>query len=274
MGAEMKYQAQINLAEKNSSHTLAYDMVQAHAQGRALRVLEVGCASGYWGALLKTAGHKVVGVEPDVQAATAAQRVLDQVFAGIVDDYFLQHPDERFDVISFVDVLEHTMDPAGILIECRARLNPGGVIVASIPNVAHLAVRSMLLAGRWDYAKTGIMDSSHIRFFTRDTIIELFTSTAFRILDFKPTTMSAADAVRHYGMYSPAFLRFMVCALATDRSWQDFQYVVCAGAGEEKESLTENTKFADHPGVLSITLFKVRAVLRAIRFEIKRLFSE
>jgi 2-polyprenyl-3-methyl-5-hydroxy-6-metoxy-1,4-benzoquinol methylase len=268
--SELKYQAKINLAEKNSSHTLAHDMVQAYAQGRVLRVLEVGCASGYWGTLLKTAGHSVVGVEPDAQAAMAAQQVLDQVFVGLVDDYFATHQGEKFDVISFVDVLEHTMDPAVILTECRARLKPGGVVVASIPNVAHLAVRGMLLAGRWSYAQTGIMDNSHIRFFTRDTIVELFSTTAFRILDFKPTTMSAADAVRNYGMHSPFFLRAMACVLAPDREWRNFQYVVCAAVAEDNAAeLVENRRFSAHSGFVKAASFKVSVLLRTIILELK-----
>jgi O-antigen biosynthesis protein len=271
---EMKYQAQINLAEKNSSHTLAYDMVQAHARGRALSVLEVGCASGYWGALLKTAGHSVVGVEPDERAAAAAENVLDQVFVGLVDDYFAAHPNVKFDVISFVDVLEHTMSPAAVLAECRARLKLGGIVVASIPNIAHLAVRGMLLAGRWDYSPTGIMDNSHIRFFTRNSIVELFSVSAFRILDFKPTRMSAAEVVRSYGMHSPTLLWIIACVLAPDRTWRDFQYVVCAGASDDAaESAIVNSQYEDRPGLWSATLFKWEAFLRAALFETKKLLS-
>jgi 2-polyprenyl-3-methyl-5-hydroxy-6-metoxy-1,4-benzoquinol methylase len=266
----MKYHASINLAEKNSSHTLAYDMVQAHAQGRALQVLEVGCASGYWGGLLKAAGHSVAGVEPDPAAAAAAQELLDQVFIGVADDYFAAHSDVKFDVISFVDVLEHTANPASILEECRARLNPGGVVVASIPNVAHIAVRSMLLAGKWDYAQTGIMDSSHIRFFTRNTIVELFSLTAFRVLDFKPTTMRGGEAVRRYGMYSPFFLRFMTCLLAPDRECRNFQYIVCATPADDSDaSRAENQRFTDHPGVFQALFFKADMLRRTIVLEIK-----
>ncbi|HSD39894.1 MAG TPA: class I SAM-dependent methyltransferase [Rhodocyclaceae bacterium] len=275
MNPEMKYQAQINLAEKNSSHTLAYDMVQAHAQGRPLSVLEVGCASGYWGAVLKVAGHAVVGVEPDAQAATAAQKVLDQVFVGLVDDYFAAHPDAKFDVISFVDVLEHTFDPVAVLAESRLRLKPGGIVVASIPNVAHLAVRSMLLAGRWDYAKTGIMDDSHIRFFTRDSIIELFNSGAFRILDFKPTTMCRADAICNYGMHNSALLSCVAWVFAPDRSWRDFQYVVCASTADSAELVAiENSRFAERAGILSASSFKAGVLYRALLLKVKVLLAK
>jgi O-antigen biosynthesis protein len=273
LDTEMKYQAQINLAEKNSSHTLAYDMVQSHAQGRLLSVLEVGCASGYWGAVLRTVGHSVVGVEPDAKAAMAAQKVLDQVFVGLVDDYFAAHPGAKFDVISFVDVLEHTISPTAVLAECRERLRPGGVVVASIPNIAHLAVRSMLLAGRWDYAPTGIMDNSHIRFFTRNSIVELFSASAFRILDFKPTTMSAAEAVRSYGMHSPTLLRIAACAFAPDRTWRDFQYVVCAGVSDAGESAIANSQYSDRPGFWPATFFKCQTFLSGALLEAKKFLS-
>ncbi|MEC5385583.1 class I SAM-dependent methyltransferase [Uliginosibacterium sp. H3] len=266
----MKYHASINLAEKNSSHTLAYDMVQAHARGRALRVLEVGCASGYWGEVLKAAGHSVVGVEPDPVAATAAQTLLDQVFVGFADDYFASHPDERFDVISFVDVLEHTANPEVVLDVCRSRLKPGGVVVASIPNVAHVAVRGMLLAGKWDYAKTGIMDNSHIRFFTRNTIVELFSATAFRILDFRPTTMRGGEAVRRYGLYSPFLFRVVIGLLAPDREWRNFQYIVCATPAESGDTFrANNLRFADHPGFFQALFFKADILRRTIILEIK-----
>ncbi len=89
---------------------------------------------------------------------------------------------ERFDCVVFNDVLEHTADPWTVLEQTHAILAPGAVIVVSIPNVRHATVvRSLLVDGRWDYRDWGILDRTHLRFFTRATAVELLQSTGFAV---------------------------------------------------------------------------------------------
>jgi SAM-dependent methyltransferase len=79
-----------------------------------------------------------------------------------------------FDVVLAGDVLEHLVDPRRVLADARSLLAPGGYVVASVPNVAHVDVRMALLCGRFAYRETGLLDATHLRFFTHDTLLELF----------------------------------------------------------------------------------------------------
>jgi len=265
-GCKMKYQASIDLNQKNNSHTLAHDMVRKHAKGGNLNVLEVGCASGYWGALLRAEGCRVVGVEPDPESAQSAKAVLDEVFIGGIDLFLDSYTGEAFDVISFVDVLEHTRNPQEILLRCQSILNDNGIIVCSVPNVAHLSIRTMLLAGKWDYVRTGIMDDSHIVFFTKNTIIDLFGKSGLNILDMKATVMDAAAAHQIYGTYSPLWLRFIAALTAMDCCWRDFQYVTCVRkAGLGKSEADENSRFASRGNALLAWKFKLGVVWDIVR---------
>lgn len=151
-----------------------------------VRVLDVGCGSGT--ITLKAnmgKSNTVLCVEPDEdRAAISAARGLD-VICGLVDEELLR---ERgpFDVIIFSDVLEHLAAPADMLRLAAGALAPGGFIMASVPNVAHWTVRLKLLIGRFDYKPAGIMDATHLRWFTRKTFRKLFESQGFRVLAFEP----------------------------------------------------------------------------------------
>lgn len=148
----------------------------------AVRVLDVGCATGALGAHLKSRRPwtEVWGVEMVEEAAEEARRRLDRVVVGdISSDATLG--DEKFDCIVFSDVLEHLQDPWQILEKTRARLTDGGCVVASIPNVGHWSVLGELLTGRWRYAEEGILDRDHVRFFTLEGIRALFDESGWVI---------------------------------------------------------------------------------------------
>jgi 2-polyprenyl-3-methyl-5-hydroxy-6-metoxy-1,4-benzoquinol methylase len=178
----LTYQGAIDFSIENNSHSIAFRFLTEASEGRVCRVLEAGCASGYFGNALREFGHDVWGVETDIQAAAVAKESLDNVFLGTIEK-FLKTKDRpsEFDFVTFGDVLEHIADPETILRQTRELLAPQGCVIASIPNVAHLAVRSMLLEGRFEYSKLGIMDETHLRFFTRDSILELFAHAGFTV---------------------------------------------------------------------------------------------
>lgn len=140
----------------------------------ARTVVDVGCAGGALGAALKASrpGVRVYGVEPAPQPAARARERLDAVLVGEATDPL---PDDwpAPDCVVFADVLEHLVDPWAVLRLWKARLAPGGCVVLSVPNVAHGSVATGLLHGRWRYADAGILDRTHLRFFTRATAIEL-----------------------------------------------------------------------------------------------------
>lgn len=144
--------------------------------GEDHRVLELGPASGYMSEILRDRGCTVVAVEIDAQMASQAQRFCERVIVGDLDtlDFEEELGDDRFDVILAADVLEHLKDPLKTLRALRPFLRPEGYFVASLPNIAHASVRLALLEGRFDYRDLGLLDRTHLRFFTRISIARLF----------------------------------------------------------------------------------------------------
>jgi 2-polyprenyl-3-methyl-5-hydroxy-6-metoxy-1,4-benzoquinol methylase len=187
----MKYQATINISNKNNSHTQTFDKIQEFAAGRTLKILEAGCSSGYFGGALVAHGHEVWGVEPYEVAGKKASEILHRVHIGFIEDFYINNQDERFDVIVFGDVLEHLTDPVGVLIQSKKFLFDGGMVVASIPNIAHFSIRAMMLEGRWEYSDLGILDRTHLKFFTRNSLVDLFTESGYEVLSLSAVRLSA-----------------------------------------------------------------------------------
>ena len=146
-------------------------------------VLELGCGEGATLEYLKRHGiaRKTTGVEIDTAAAKKAAERLDVVLHQSAEQP-LDLPLEEFDLVLCLDVLEHLYNPWKVLADLKKHIKPGGYLLASIPNVQHWSVVKMLLSGRWDYKKAGLMDETHIRFFTAKTIKELFAGAGLKIV--------------------------------------------------------------------------------------------
>lgn len=155
--------------------------VLARLMPSGVKVLDIGCGTGSI-TLQANEGRNndVLCVEPDrARAAVAASRGLN-VVCGIADKAFLDKHGP-FDVIMLSDVLEHLSAPADLLTLARAALTPGGKVLVSVPNVAHWTVRLRLLFGRFNYTNVGIMDATHLRWFTARTLTELFEGCGFKV---------------------------------------------------------------------------------------------
>lgn len=111
----------------------------------------------------------------------SSRRVLD---VGCAPGYFPEDlpATEPFDLVVFNDVLEHMVDPWEALRTTRALMTDTGHVVAAIPNVGHITVIEGLLRGRWDYAESGVMDRTHLRWFTREIIIKMFEDAGFQVI--------------------------------------------------------------------------------------------
>jgi len=156
--------------------------IQAIVDARGKRVLDVGCAAGELGRAIKEGGAlEVVGIERSREAASLAKEWLDQVIVSDVEASALPFEDARFDCIIFADILEHTVNPWAVLASYRRYLNSEGRLVASIPNVRFYAVIARLLFNRWGYRESGILDNTHLRFFTLPTIREMFQQAGYEI---------------------------------------------------------------------------------------------
>ena len=153
----------------------------------ARSVLDVGCLAGGFGQLLKARrpSIEVWGIEADPGAAGIARSRLDHVIEGRYPDVV---PMRRFDCVVFNDVLEHLADPWAAVERATLLLSPGGVVVASIPNVRYYAVSwSLLTRGKWEYGDGGVLDRTHLRFFTRQTIEELFQPSGYELRGVVPS---------------------------------------------------------------------------------------
>ena len=140
--------------------------------GRSRRALDVGAADGFLAELLTRQGWQVTALERDpAQAAKARGRCHDVIIADL--DEAAPRLEGVFDAIVYGDVLEHLADPLPVLVALNRSLAPGGRVIVSVPNVAHLWVRLSLLLGRWEYADRGILDRTHVRFFTRRSFARL-----------------------------------------------------------------------------------------------------
>lgn len=163
----------------------------ARLVGSEKRVLDVGCASGYQAHLLAENGCITTGIEVNENAAQIAREVCDRVHVADIERFKVSEivAGESYDVVVFGDVLEHLINPLAVLEDVRNVLRPNGVVVASIPNIAHGAIRLALLRGDFDYQPLGILDDTHIRFFTFKTLNELFTKAGFEIEEIERTTV-------------------------------------------------------------------------------------
>jgi 2-polyprenyl-3-methyl-5-hydroxy-6-metoxy-1,4-benzoquinol methylase len=170
----------------NTSHTLVFELV-----GRDRRVLDVGCSTGYLGKALADRGCVVDGVEIDPEAAQLAREHLHEVMEIDLDndDLAQAFPGRQYDCIVFADVLEHLMNPAAVLESAISLLSPDGEFVISIPNVTHGSVRLALLQGRWDYRDTGLLDRTHIRFFTHESILDLVREAGLAVTELRSTVV-------------------------------------------------------------------------------------
>lgn len=158
--------------------------VQPYIPAGATSALDVGCGPGGFGPTLRAQlgeTARIVGLEP-TEAVESARR--GHGYDEVVQGYFpsaLEGRDDTFDLICFNDVLEHMIDPWTILRESAQWLSPGGCVLALIPSIQFAPVVWDLLRGRWNYTDTGTLDRTHVRFFTRSSMVEMFEQAGFQV---------------------------------------------------------------------------------------------
>ena len=163
-------------------------------------VLDVGCGAGRLGEAIKARqGAKVVGLEFVPAAAQQARGRLDEVFEGDLEKLELPFEEGGFDCVICGDVLEHLREPARFLYQVRRWLKPDACVVASVPNVRHHSVVSALLEGNWSYEPAGLLDETHLRFFTRRDIVDLFECAGFHVAEFRVVPGPGYDEWRKRG---------------------------------------------------------------------------
>ena len=164
--------------------------------GQNKKILEVGCAMGYQTRSLKEIQHcQVTGIEIDAEAAEHSGRYCDHLIVGDIEELDLnqQLHGRQFDVVTFADVLEHLRDPTATLQKVRPFLREGGYVLASIPNIAHASVIYEMARGQFEYRSLGLLDNTHIHFFTRQTIYQAFDKAGYLIIALDRNRVSASE---------------------------------------------------------------------------------
>ena len=209
-----------------SSHSLILSLA---GPGAGKRLLDVGAAQGTLAERFTERGFEVTGIEGDATFAQAAAGTCKQLFVSDLDGS-LPPLEGVFDVIVYGDVLEHLKAPDQVFHRLNAYLAPGGKVIVSVPNIAHLWVRLNLLRGRFPYMDRGILDRTHLRFFTLNSFLQFVRDDALRIesVGATPVPLPLVVPPRYHGRLFRLIHR---ASAALARAWKamfGYQFVVVA----------------------------------------------
>ncbi|MHB1087278.1 MAG: class I SAM-dependent methyltransferase [Acidimicrobiales bacterium] len=226
------YDADIDPDLENNSHSSILRMV-----GFNKRVLEAGCASGHVSKMLQAQGCSVVGVEMDASVVELAQPWVERVIVGDFDDAKVwgELEGESFDVALFGDVLEHLKDPLGVLREAVKHLVPSGIVVLSVPNIAHADVKIALLNGTFPYRDSGLLDQTHIHFFTKESILDLVKHAGLIPTDIERVTVPVFAT--ELGVQRSDVSEEVLEAVVRERESETYQFVIRASKDDGTASL-------------------------------------
>jgi 2-polyprenyl-3-methyl-5-hydroxy-6-metoxy-1,4-benzoquinol methylase len=226
-------------------------------------VLEVGCSSGYLTKIMSERGCDVIGIEIDPEVASVAEEWAERVVVGNIDDGDVWNyvKDESFDVVLLGDILEHLHDPLDSLRQAVKKLKPSGYVITSLPNVAHGDVRLSLMSGRFPYADTGLLDRSHVRFFTAELARQLHAEAGLRIIDTKRVIVPLFAT--EIGVKREDVDNLIVDAVLTDPEAETYQFVTkCVRdngtqmLAELSDRITELTEYVHNEQVRTALLRK------------------
>jgi 2-polyprenyl-3-methyl-5-hydroxy-6-metoxy-1,4-benzoquinol methylase len=246
------------MSYRDQDYKIDLSVDNAHARvirliGRDKKVLELGCSTGYMSKVLtESFGCSVTGIECDAASASAARTVCSRVIEGDLEtlDWESQLGDERFDVIVCADVLEHLRDPAHLLQRLGSVLSTEGYVVASIPNITHASVIMELIRGRFPYCEEGLLDGTHLRFFSIDTVYETFERAGLVIAHLERFSLEPqhTEFKTSFDGYPPELVQL----LAEQPESRTYQFILTARPAEAvqrtavlKQALTKTRRAPD-----------------------------
>jgi starch synthase len=237
--------------------------VEALIPGNAQHILDVGCGEGILGKRLLEKGVKeVVGIEINQDVCDRAKKNLSRIIHGDIEEIELTFDAGHFDCVVLADILEHLRYPLLTLKKLKRYLSHSGTLVASIPNIRYWGIINMLVEGHWKYADYGILDKTHLRFFTKKEIEGLFTDLGFEI-----TCVHANIDHKYYELHNAfsgeiAFGRVLLQRLATEELQDLFvtQYIIsarhCRITPAEEGSYVSNETFIKKKDMKKIAIVR------------------
>lgn len=233
MNAEKKYIYDIT-SDPNTAFRKIFSLLSEN-----LDILEVGCASGVQTRYYRdTLNCRVTGIEINADAAEDARPFCENILVGGVDEIDLEQAlgDKRFDAILFSDVLEHIRNPTDALKRVRPFLKKDGAVIASIPNITHAAICWEIAHGRFDYQQLGLLDDTHIRFFSRKKVAQTFSEAGFKITDWDRVVRTPYDT--EFKVFSSAYedQAFLEWIARNNADSETYQFIVKAVPTESQDN--------------------------------------
>ncbi|MCF4175273.1 glycosyltransferase [Vibrio sp. McD22-P3] len=252
MQAVNKYSRE-GIANQNDSLHLVSSMVNEHS-----RVLDVGCYEGALGKHLIETKHCVVdGIEYDKDAAEVAKKYYRNVTVldlNLLEKQFDQGP--TYDYVIFADVLEHLLTPEKVLSVFKKLLKDDGKIIISVPNVGYQGVIASLAQGEFNYQDTGILDKTHVKFFTRKTIKDLVESSGYYIYQTQDVIVPSSFS-EFKDLFNIHNAQHQEKLLANFPDVDVYQFVMCCGLKDIENPVSNNSnKSQSSPSFKSTLYFK------------------
>lgn len=209
------------------------------------RVLDVGCSSGHFGeALRQIKNCEVVGIDLDENDIELAKKVLNRAVVMDINDTKKYAKLGLFDVVIFADVIEHLIDPRTTLENVKKLLSPSGVVIFSVPHMAHVSVRLQLLTGVFPYKNRGLLDQTHLHFYDRNELESVFADAGYTLQDMNPvvsgmTDKQYEDHLKKLGLaYTPEFRKAM-----EDSGANIFQFIGMAAPSKTNKPSKRNLEY-------------------------------
>lgn len=239
--------------------------------GTGKKVLEIGCAEGSQSKVLEEKfGCSVTGVEIDAEAAKEASRYCDRVITGNIETLNLDETfqGEKYDVVILADVLEHLYDPVTALINVSSLLTDDGYVVVSVPNIVHASIIFEMIKGNFTYQGLGLLDESHIRFFTAKSIIQTLNKSGY-LIDFMDRVqcvpLSTEFKTNPVTRSEKAVLEYII---ATNSESLTYQYVIKAHKAVDgliyQTSQYDDPEFMDANFAAHSNKAKLKNILRVV----------
>lgn len=230
------YKGSFDANAKNSSWNNAFELISGNST-----VLDVGCSNGEFGeALSLIKSCTVDGIEPDLGDFNLSKNKLNNAYNGFIEEAFADNffKNTKYDYVVFLDVIEHLANPVEVLRKVKSILKPEGKIIYSIPNMSHVSVRLMLISGNFEYGETGLLDNTHLHFYTLPEINRVFNDAGYNLLDNNPVEIyysseMIADCLVKKGINT---VSTEIIELLNTNNGHIYQYVGSAGISKSEGS--------------------------------------